>query len=83
MLWVLKRTHSGDSFEHPKHMLKLMNKKIFTVYAEIFCLSKPVSSFSYPVGLLYYLCLNLKLHTFFAYAGFGYSTVTELMCILA
>ena len=25
MLWVLK-----SSFEHPKHMLKLMGKKIFT-----------------------------------------------------
>ena len=30
------------SFEHPKHMLKIMGKKIFTLYAENFCLSKPV-----------------------------------------
>ena len=30
-----------DSFEHPKHMLKLMGKKIFTIiYAQMFCLSK-------------------------------------------
>ena len=32
MLWVLKRTVSvGGSFEHPKHMLKLMGKEIFTM----------------------------------------------------
>ena len=40
MLWVLKRTvslrrffwsHLDGSFEHPKHMLKLMGKKIFTI----------------------------------------------------
>ena len=30
------------SSEHPKHMLKLMGKKIFTIYAEKFCLSKPL-----------------------------------------
>ena len=30
------------SFEHPNHMLKIMGKKIFTIYAEIFCLSKPM-----------------------------------------
>ena len=29
MLWVLKRT---VSFEHPKQMLKLMGKKIFTIF---------------------------------------------------
>ena len=32
MLWVLKRTVSmRGSFEHPKHMLQLMGKKIFTI----------------------------------------------------
>ena len=32
MLWVLKRTSQWDgSFEHPKHMLKLMGKKILTI----------------------------------------------------
>ena len=31
MLWVLKDpSHWDDSFEHPKEMLKLMDKKIFT-----------------------------------------------------
>ena len=30
MLWVLKRTVS-PSFEHPKHMFKLMGKKIINV----------------------------------------------------
>ena len=28
MLWVLKR---DSSFEHPKHMFKLMGKKIITI----------------------------------------------------
>ena len=40
MLWVLKRTISmrrflpsqlDGSFEHPKHILKIMGKKIFTI----------------------------------------------------
>ena len=30
ILWVLKRTVSDGSFEHPKQMFKLMDKKIFT-----------------------------------------------------
>ena len=32
--------------EYPKHVLKLMGKKIFTFYAQKFLLSKPVSSLS-------------------------------------
>ena len=32
MLWVLKRIVSmRRCFEHPKHMLKIMGKKIFTI----------------------------------------------------
>ena len=43
MLWVLKRTFSmRRSFEHPKHKLKLMGKKIFPILRLQFCLSKPV-----------------------------------------
>ena len=43
MLWVLKRTVSMRRFFWaPKYLLKLMGKKIFTIYAENFCLSKPV-----------------------------------------
>ena len=39
MLWVLKR---DGSFEHPKHMLKLMGKKIFRfTQNKKKCLSKP------------------------------------------
>ena len=42
MLWVLKRTVSMRcSFEHPKHMLKLTGKKIYT-FLRRNCLSKPV-----------------------------------------
>ena len=33
MLWVLKRTVSSrHSFEHPKHMFKLIGKKIITIF---------------------------------------------------
>ena len=40
MLWVLKRTVSMSiSFKHPKHMFKLMDKEIITLYAEIFSLT--------------------------------------------
>ena len=31
-----------DSFEHPKHMLKLMGKKMLSILCINFCLSKPV-----------------------------------------
>ena len=34
MFWVLKRTVSV--FEHPKHMFKLMSKKIITILQKIF-----------------------------------------------
>ena len=39
MLWVLKRT---VSFGYPKHMLKLMRNKIFTILPSKFCLSRPM-----------------------------------------
>ena len=41
MLWVLKRTFDDrdGSFDHPKQMLKLMNKKILNFYAQI-CFSR-------------------------------------------
>ena len=39
MFWVLKMTVSMTRFfEHPKHMLKIMGEKIFTIYAKKFCL---------------------------------------------
>ena len=31
MLWVLKPSQWDGSFEHPKHILKLMGNKIFTI----------------------------------------------------
>ena len=33
MFWVLKknRLNETSSFEHPKHMLKIMGKKVFTI----------------------------------------------------
>ena len=40
MLWVLKR---DGSFDNLKHMLNIMGKKIFTIYSEMFCLSKPMN----------------------------------------
>ena len=30
------------SFERPKHMLKIIGKKIFAIFAEKFCLSNPL-----------------------------------------
>ena len=51
MLWVLEEPSKRDgSFEHPKHMLKLMGKNIFTFYAHFF-LSKPVVVVSVFNGL--------------------------------
>ena len=42
--WYSKEPSQWDgSFEHPKHMLKLMGKKYLNFYAEVFCLSKPVN----------------------------------------
>ena len=39
----LKEPSQWDgSFEHPKHMLKIMGKKIFTILRCNFCLSKPM-----------------------------------------
>ena len=37
--WVLKRT---VLIEHPEHMLKLIDKEIFTILHSKICLSKPV-----------------------------------------
>ena len=38
-----KEPSQGDgSFEHPKHMFKLMSKKIITIYTKIFCLTGPL-----------------------------------------
>ena len=42
MLWVPKRTVSDGSFEHPKHMFKLMCKVIITVLAHKMSLSGPM-----------------------------------------
>ena len=39
MLWVLKRTISYSSLEHPKHML---NRWVRKNYTQKFCLSKPM-----------------------------------------
>ena len=38
MLWVRKRT---GSFEHPKHMLKLINKKIIAILRKNYLLNWP------------------------------------------
>ena len=39
------------SFEHPKHLVEMMGKKIITIYPENFCLSKPISNSFYNNGL--------------------------------
>ena len=53
MLWVPKRTVSMSPFEHPKHMLKLIGKKIFTVLrSKNLFISKPVMSAHILLNLL-------------------------------
>ena len=53
MLWVPKRTVSMTPFEHPKHMLKLIGKKIFTILrSKIFFISKPLTSAHILLNLL-------------------------------
>ena len=62
ILWVLKRT--VGSFEHPIHMLKLMDKKIFTIFhSKNFFLSKPMSTSYEPfrLSLLRFLQSNNSL----------------------
>ena len=63
MLWVLKRTVSSSrwdgSFEHPKHIFKLMDKKITAILCLIFWLKWP-----YEQGPDQ-LALNLYLFYFF------------------
>ena len=39
ILWILKRTVSDGSFEHPKYMLSMMGKKIFTILLSKNCLN--------------------------------------------
>ena len=61
MLWVLKRTVSqGDgSFEHPKQMFKLMDKKIFANLHSNFCLSRlMLSDMADTKALLLTNCIN-------------------------
>ena len=38
-------SQSGGSFKHPKHILKVMGKKIFTILCWNFLLSKPLKSY--------------------------------------
>ena len=43
MLWVHKEPSQGEgSFEHPKHMFKLMGMKILTILHSKHCLSIPM-----------------------------------------
>ena len=48
------------SFEHPKHMLKIMGRKYLQFYAEIFCLSKPV----YNVCISALACMSSSINIF-------------------
>ena len=38
--------------EHPKHMLKLIGNKIFTIFAQTFCLSIPTTRTNFIVFVL-------------------------------
>ena len=59
MMWALKRTVSlRRFFEHPKHMLKLMAKKIYTILRSIFFLTKPMGALwkFFAVKLVAFVC---------------------------
>ena len=56
----------NGSFEYPKHMLKLMGKKIFTILRLKKCLSKPVSS----VLFLWYCLLVSYLKSFNSFISY-------------
>ena len=43
-------SEEASQFEHPKHMLNIMVKKILQFYTEFFSLCKPV----YNVGIFYF-----------------------------
>ena len=51
-------SEEASQFEHPKHMLNIMVKKILQFNTEIFSLCKPV----YNVGIFYFVCLFLLLY---------------------
>ena len=66
MLWVLKKpTQSDGSFEHPKHMLKLMGKEIITL---IWDYDKGVKNMTFDNihmrHIVFYLVLKLDLVNF-------------------
>ena len=56
-----------SSFEHPKHMFKLMGMEIFTILRWIFCLSKPMSNAIYRIitilpNLPPFMCTSNRLY---------------------
>ena len=54
MFWVLKRTVSmRRSFEHPKHMFRLLGKKIITNSPSKFCLTGPMQYDTETVDLFF------------------------------
>ena len=56
-----QKNRLNETFEHPKHMLKLMGKKYLQVYAKIFCLSKDMARYNNDI-ILFYHVLNVRYH---------------------
>ena len=62
MLWVIKRNVSmraSSSFEHPKHMFKLMNKKIVAILRKIYFLKWPYEIGRFCENFDFFFLLNL------------------------
>ena len=55
-------SHWDGSFEHPKHMFKLMDKKKFQFYAENFCLSCPMRNSVHVTLILEWETKTFVLH---------------------
>ena len=58
MLWVLKR---DSSFEHPKHMFKLMDKKMMAILCKLFFLNWPYDSIYHMTLKSYFWFENIVL----------------------
>ena len=60
MLWVLKRTRDG-SFDYPKHILKLMSKKILTIFTLKICVYLNLCSSEELLLVFINPCMHVKM----------------------
>ena len=77
MLWVLKRISMRRFFEHPKHMFKLMDKKIIAILCSKILLNWPYGyhSSSYQSFTVLTLCRPIDFSLKFDIVKSGLSIV--------